>query len=59
MAILLTGGAGYIGPHAVAQLIELGHDVLVLDNLCSSKTIVLDRIEKITGKRPEFIFGEY
>jgi len=54
VTILVTGGTGYIGSHTVIQLIESGQDVVVLDNLCNSKKTVIDRIEKITGKRPHF-----
>ncbi len=56
--ILVTGGAGYIGSHTVVQLLEAGAQVIVLDNLCNSKREVINRIEKITGKWPEFIFGD-
>ena len=55
MSILVTGGTGYIGSHTVVELISRGEDVIIVDNLCNSKLCVLDRIEKITGKRPEFI----
>lgn len=55
MAILVTGGTGYIGSHTVVRLIESGNDVVIVDNLSNSKICVLDRIEKITGTRPEFI----
>ncbi len=55
MSILVTGGTGYIGSHTVVQLIESGYDVVVVDNLQNSKICVLDRIEKITGKRPAFV----
>lgn len=55
MSILVTGGTGYIGSHTVVQLIENGYDVVVVDNLRNSKLCVLDRIETITGKRPEFV----
>ncbi|MBQ2734109.1 MAG: UDP-glucose 4-epimerase GalE, partial [Clostridia bacterium] len=54
MAVLVTGGTGFIGSHTVVELIEDGRDVVILDNLCNSKECVLDRIEKITGKRPAF-----
>lgn len=54
MNILVTGGTGYIGSHTCVELIEAGHDVVIFDNLCNSKIEVLDRIEKITGKRPKF-----
>ena len=55
MSILVTGGTGYIGSHTVVELINIGKDVVIVDNLSNSKVCVLDRIEKITGKRPEFI----
>lgn len=52
--ILATGGTGYIGSHTVIELIKRGYDVEILDNLYNSKIEVLDKIEKITGKRPVF-----
>lgn len=55
MSILVTGGTGYIGSHTVVELINRGEEVVIVDNLSNSKVCVLDRIEKITGKRPEFI----
>ncbi len=55
MSILVTGGTGYIGSHTVVELIKRGEEVVIIDNLSNSKECVLDRIEKITGKRPEFI----
>ena len=55
MSILVTGGTGYIGSHTVVELISAGETVVIVDNLYNSKLCVLDRIEKITGKRPEFI----
>ncbi len=58
MTILVTGGTGYIGSHTVVQLLAAGHDVLILDNLCNSKSKVVDRIAKIAGKTPRFIEGD-
>ena len=55
MSILVTGGTGYIGSHTVVELIKCGCDVVIVDNLSNSKICVLDRIEKITGVRPEFV----
>ncbi len=52
--ILVTGGTGYIGSHTIIELYEKGYDIDVLDNLFNSKATVLDRIEQITGKRPNF-----
>ena len=54
MAILITGGTGFIGSHTVVELLGIGKEVVILDNLSNSKECVLDRIEKITGKRPKF-----
>ena len=52
--ILVTGGVGYIGSHAVVELLAAGQDVFIIDNLCNSKLSVLDRIERIAGRRPGF-----
>ena len=52
--ILLTGGTGFIGSHTAVELLEKGHDVVLVDNLYNSEASVVDRIEKITGKRPVF-----
>ena len=70
--ILLTGGTGYIGSHTCVELIGAGFDTILLDNLSNSSSVVVDRIETITGKRPKLIeadirnrgvldrtFGEY
>ena len=54
MAILVTGGTGFIGSHTTVELLSIGEEVVIVDNLCNSKLCVLDRIEKITGKRPIF-----
>ncbi|KXF81544.1 UDP-glucose 4-epimerase GalE [Enterovibrio coralii] len=58
MDVLITGGMGYIGSHTCVQLIEAGHNPIILDNLHNSKVAVLDRIEKLTGKRPTFYQGD-
>jgi UDP-glucose 4-epimerase len=50
MAILVTGGAGYIGSHTVVELLNTGFDVVVVDNFVNSNPEVLNRIQKITGK---------
>ena len=52
--ILVTGGTGYIGSHTVVELMLAGLEVVVVDNLCNSKASVLDRIERIVGRRPSF-----
>lgn len=54
MAILVTGGAGYIGSHTVVELLQVGQQVIIVDNLCNAHPEVLERIERITGKRPVF-----
>lgn len=54
MAILVTGGAGYIGSHTVVELQNAGYDVVVLDNLSNSSEKSLERVEKITGKKVPF-----
>lgn len=51
--ILVTGGTGYIGSHTTVELINDGFDVVIIDNLYNSEAEVVDRIEKITGVRPE------
>lgn len=50
MAILVTGGAGYIGSHTCVELLNSGYDVVVADNYYNSVPEVLNRVEKITGK---------
>lgn len=57
MKILVTGGCGYIGSHTCVELLEQGHDVIIIDNLCNSKKDVIDKIEKITNKKVEFYEG--
>lgn len=52
--ILVTGGAGYIGSHAAVELMAAGRDVFIIDNLCNSKRSVIDRVERIAGRRPPF-----
>ena len=54
MKILVTGGAGYIGSHTVVELMQEGHEVVIVDNFYNSKPEALDNIAKITGKRPAF-----
>lgn len=54
MAILLTGGMGFIGSHTAVELINEGYDVIIADNLSNSSKKVLDRIETITGTKPAF-----
>ena len=54
MQVLVTGGAGYIGSHTVVELINAGHQVIIVDDLSNAKASVIARIEEITGVRPLF-----
>ncbi len=54
MAILVTGGAGFIGSHTCVELLEAGYEVVVVDNLYNASRKSMDRIEQITGKKPIF-----
>lgn len=54
MALLVTGGLGYIGSHTCVELLNAGYDVVIIDNLVNSKLEVLKRIEELTWKRPKF-----
>ena len=56
--ILVAGGTGFIGSHTTVELQNAGFDVVIIDNLSNSNVDVLDGIERITGKRPEFIEGD-
>lgn len=56
--ILVTGGAGYIGAHVALELLEDGHDVVVLDNLCNSSRETLSRVETLSGRQVDFIHGD-
>lgn len=58
MNILVTGGAGYIGSHTLVELLNQGHQALVLDNFSNSSPEALARVETITGKRPSLIQGD-
>ncbi|MBM7560136.1 UDP-glucose 4-epimerase GalE [Marinitoga litoralis] len=54
MAILITGGAGYIGSHACVEFLNAGYEIVVLDNFSNSKPEVLKRIKELTGKDFKF-----
>ena len=54
MAVLVTGGAGYIGSHTCVELLNAGYDVVVVDNLSNSCEEALRRVEEITGRKLAF-----
>lgn len=54
MKILVTGGTGYIGSHTTVELIQKGHEVVIVDALFNSRAEAIDAIETVTGRRPEF-----
>ena len=54
MKVLVTGGAGYIGSHTCIELLEAGHEVFVVDNLCNGHEVALDRIRAITNSELQF-----
>ena len=58
MKVLVTGGAGYIGSHTCVELIEAGHEPVVIDNLCNSNPESLNRVRMITGKAVPFYEGD-
>lgn len=58
MAILVTGGAGYIGSHTCVELLNTGYEVVVLDNLSNSSEKSLERVKEITGKEVKFYKGD-
>jgi len=58
MTILVTGGAGYIGSHTCVELMQAGHEVVVLDNLSNADRGVLERVARIAGKAPQFVEGD-
>ena len=53
--ILITGGAGYIGSHTAVELMNAGHEVVIVDNLCNSSVKVLDRLERLCGPKFHFV----
>ncbi len=58
MAVLVTGGAGYIGSHTAVELAEAGYEVVIADNFCNSSPVCIERIERITGKRMALYEGD-
>jgi UDP-glucose 4-epimerase len=58
MNILVTGGAGYIGSHTCVTLLEAGHEVTVIDNLCNSSAIALERVQELSGRPLRFVQGD-
>ena len=55
MRVLVTGGAGYIGSHTCVELLEAGHEVFVVDNLCNGHEVALDRVRGITKRDLQFM----
>ena len=58
MAILVTGGAGYIGSHTCVELLNAGYEVVVIDNLSNASEKSLKRVEALTGKKVTFYKGD-
>ena len=58
MAILVAGGAGYIGSHTCVELLNRGYEVVVIDNLYNSSEVALERVKEITGKSLKFYKGD-
>ncbi|MDY6530309.1 UDP-glucose 4-epimerase GalE [Acinetobacter faecalis] len=56
--VLVTGGAGYIGSHTCVELLNAGHDVVVLDNLSNSSKEALNRVQTLTAKSVDFVEGD-
>ena len=54
MAILVTGGAGYIGSHTCVELLNSGYEIIVVDNLSNSSVESINRVKEITGKQFKF-----
>ena len=55
MRVLVTGGAGYIGSHTCVELLNAGHEVFVIDNLCNGHGAALERVRLITNCELQFM----
>ena len=55
LKVLVTGGAGYIGSHTGVELLEAGHEVFVIDNLCNGHEVALERVRGITSRELQFM----
>ena len=58
MRLLVTGDAGYIGSHTCVVLLQAGHDLTVIDDLCNAADDVLERVQTIAGKPLRFAHGD-
>ena len=58
MKLFLSGGAGYIGSHTCIELLSAGHQIVIFDNLDNSSSAVIEKIERISGRRVSFIKGD-
>jgi UDP-glucose 4-epimerase len=54
MAILVTGGLGYIGSHTVVELLNNNFEVVIIDDLSNTEKFILENIEEVSGKKPIF-----
>lgn len=59
MAILVTGGAGFIGTHTCIELINAGYEPIVVDNYYNASPKALERVEEIVGKRLSFMSATF
>lgn len=58
MNVFVTGGMGYVGSHTCVELLNAGHNVVIYDDLSNAHPGALERIQRITGKKPVFIKGD-